>query len=443
MLLFVLALLVQAPTTSPACATGGDCREQSRQAISAGDFERAHDLAWLAFQKGSKQDPATLTLLARTQSLSGRADDAYIMLRRLVDLNVIVEDVRESKDFERVRAHANWPQLVAAYDTLAARADARVVDADDSDAVKPAAEAGAKLPLPSAPRATAESAPPRPPVASPPPPDFEISRAGDDLNVPEFFRQPIAIAYDAVSARFVLGSAETDALAVLSQTSTNVAPFTSRGWSGRESATALTIDRAAGDLWVAVSGALGSTLHRLQLISGRRLEAIELPGQPDAEIVALAAARDGVYALDRAGRRVLRRAPAAKTAEVFATLAPELTATGMTRSPNAVYVAHAGGLLRVDSASRRARAVTGSKQEPLSGLHSLAWHEGMLFAIRRVGEENQVVRLRVNAAGGAVTRVDVLGRAAALAATLSNGVYYYLAGDAMAGGVSVRGVQVK
>jgi hypothetical protein len=54
-----------------------------------------------------------------------------------------------------------------------------------------------------------------------------------------------------------------------------------------------------------------------------------------------------------------------------------------------------------------------------------------------------VVRLRVNAAGSAVTRVDVLGRAAALAATLSNGVYYYLTDDATAGSVTLRGVTVK
>jgi hypothetical protein len=447
MLLFVLAMLVQAPPTLPAtCATATECREQCRQAISAGDFERAHDLAWLAFQKGSKQDPGTLTLLARAQSLSGRADDAYIMLRRLVDLNVMVEDVREGKDFERVRAHANWPELLAAYETLAARADTRVVDADDSDVIKPPAEAAREAPAPATPPKPSAAATPAvvgPPVAkAKPAPDFEISRAGDDLGVPEPFRQPVAMAYDAVSARFVLSSAATDELTVLSQTSTNVASFTSRGWSGRESTTALAIDRVAGDLWVAVNGALGSMLHRLQLISGRRLDAIELPGQPDAEVIALALAPDGVYALDRAGRRVLRRAAAAKTVEVFSTLPPELTATGMTRSPNAVYVAHTDGLLRIDGTSRRPRPLT-SEEEPLSGLHSLAWHEGMLFAVRRVGDERQVVRLRVNAAGSAVTRVDVLGRAAALAATLSNGVYYYLTDDATAGSVTLRGVTVK
>ena len=450
MLFFVFAVLIQPPTSPPAvCTTAADCQEQTRQAISAGHFERAHDLAWLAFQKGAKQDPAALMLLARTQSLSGRADDAYVMLRRLADLNVMVDDVREGTDFERVRAHSNWPQLLAAYDAMAARSGTRVVDADDSEVVvrKPPAEGAMTTPAgvtPPEPAAAATPAAAPPSVARPAPaPEVVISKAGADLNVPDLFRQPIAIAYDAVSARFVIGSAATDALAVLSQTSTNVASFTSRGWSGRESATAVAIDRVAGDLWVAVTGALGSMLHRLQLISGRRLDAIELPGEPDAEVIALAIARDGLYALDRAGGRVLRGAPGAKTLEVFASLPPELTATGLTRSPNAVYVAHTNGLVRIDAASRRQRAVTAGKNEPISGLHSLAWHEGMLFAVRRVGDESHVVRVRVNAAGSAVTRIDVVGRASSLAATLSNGVYYYLTDGAPDGSVTIRGVSVK
>jgi hypothetical protein len=439
MLFFMMALLVQVLTASQApCSTAAECRTQTLEAIAAGEFERAHDLAWLAFQKGPKQDVAMMTLLARTQSLSGRGDDAYVMLRRLADARVIVEAVRDGKEFERVREHPRWAELLAAYDAiLASTAQA---DKDDANPPKAAVE------KPPSPRTDSRPAPEPPRAAEvkpAAPPEEVVVPAADDLAVPEPFRQPVAIAYDAVSARFVLGGRATDALSVLSQTSANVAPFTSRGWSERESTTALAIDRIAGDLWVAVSGALGSMLHRLQLISGRRLEIIELPGDPAAEVIALAIARDGLYALDHAGRRVLRRNGAARSLEIFAALPPELTATAMTRSPNAVYVAHTGGLLRIDIASRRHRAVSAADSNALSGLHSLHWHDGVLFAVRQVDERHEVVRLRVNAAGTAVTRLDVVGAAASVAATMSNGVYYYLTGASPDGPVTLRAITSK
>jgi hypothetical protein len=249
------------------------------------------------------------------------------------------------------------------------------------------------------------------------------------------------MAYDAVSARFVLGSAASDALTVLSQTSANAAPFTSRGWSGRSAATALAIDRAAGDLWVAVgSDSGGAALHRLQLISGRRLEVLEPSGTSSVEFVALAIGSDGLYALDRAGRRIYRHAPRSKTLDVYATLPPETTPLGIARSLNAIYVAHAAGVLRIDTASRQQRAVAIGQPATLAAIHSIAWHNGRLLGIQRVNGELTVVRMRLNATGTAVTRVDALGTAAAEAATFAAGVFYYVASDGDAGGIAVRAI---
>jgi hypothetical protein len=251
------------------------------------------------------------------------------------------------------------------------------------------------------------------------------------------------MAYDTVSARFVLGNSATDALMVLSQTSTNAAPFTSRGWSGHDWTTALAIDRLAGDLWVAVGGAAGSALHRLQLISGRRLEVIDAPTESGADLVALAIARDGLYALDRSTPRIFRRVARAKTLEPYATLPPDIIPLSLTRAPDALYVSHAKGIIRIETASRRQRPLVSNGTHTLESLHSLAWNNGALYGIQQTGQDRTVVRVRLNATGNAVTRVDVLGPAAADAATLSNGVYYYLTRDDRDDPLTVRAIEAK
>ena len=445
----VLLLLVVFTTTThvltaqtvATCSSAVDCQQRTREAIAAGEFERAHDLAWLAYQKAPKQDAATLTLLARAQALSGRGDDAYVMLRRLADAGVAVVDVAQSKDFERVWNHPRWTELRAVFDAIVARSEAGLPPVAEAVPNTPTTTS-LRVPIPAATTGALEPASPATPAAPPVTPAAPaVIRAADDLAVPEPVGPPVALAYDSVSARFVLGSVNSDALTVLSQTSTNAASFTSRGWSGGSATTALAIDRAAGDLWVAVRSESGGAIHRLQLISGRRLDIFKPDSSSPAEFAGLAVAAEGLYALDRPGRRIYRRAPGAKTLDIYATLEPAITPLALTRSQNALYVAHSEGLLRIDTASRKRRDISIAKPMTLAGLHSIAWHNGTLLGIQRNGKQLTVVRLRLNGAGTAVTRLDALGAAASEAATLSSGVYYYVASAGDAGGIAVRAIK--
>ncbi len=94
------------------CTTAAQCRELTLAAIAEQDFERAHDLAWRVFQV-SKGNAEAMALLARAQSLSGRGDDAFVMLQRLAAAGGRVEDAETSDDFRRVREHPRWDELRA------------------------------------------------------------------------------------------------------------------------------------------------------------------------------------------------------------------------------------------------------------------------------------------------------------------------------------------
>jgi hypothetical protein len=348
---------------------------------------------------------------------------------------VVVEEAKEGDDFRAARAHAQWPQLLAAYE-----------EGGEKAAVSTASNTGKPSSAAPVPEDTTPPAAPAPTGATralPRAADAELARSGDDLSMPAELAMPAALAYDAVSARFVMSTASSDALTVLSQTSSNAAPFTSRGWSGHDVTTALAIDRGAGDLWVAVHGTTGMALHRLQLISGRRLEIIEVPGEPRAELASLVSTVDGLYALDVSGRRIFRRVPQAKKLDVLTTFAAEIAPTALAYTRNALYVAHAAGVLRIDNASRRQRAVSVSDKDALAGLHSIAVHDGVLFGTKRAGDRWTVVRVRLNQAGTAATNVATVGPAMSPAATLANGIYYYVASDGDGSGPALRGVTVK
>src|SRR5262245_56482875 len=73
------------------CATSQACREAVEAAITAGTFDRALDLAWRAVQKGPKDDPALMFLLARAEARAGRPQDALVMVRRLAERGVRTE----------------------------------------------------------------------------------------------------------------------------------------------------------------------------------------------------------------------------------------------------------------------------------------------------------------------------------------------------------------
>jgi hypothetical protein len=425
--------LAGASQSPPGCDSADDCRLRTREAISAQQFERAHDLAWLAYQKAPRNHVDTMTLLARAQSLSGRGDDAYVMLRRVVDAlprtgesrpvsAALLLTLNDSDDFARVRNHPQWTELRGMFEALATPAAATAATNDAVSGVREEIPAAATA----APAAIAESS---------------SARVGEDLALPQGLSAPAAIAYDAVSARFIIGRQSTDALTVLSQTSSNATALTSRGWSGADRATAIAIDRSAGDLWVAAHGAPGAALHRLQLISGRRLEAME-PVDQSSALSAIAITDEGIFLLDANGRRLLRRVPQAKALEVWNELPADLAPTGLASSRHALYVAHAAGMLRIAFKSKQRQEVSADR-DAIANLHSLGWHDNVLLGIRSEGSGMVVIRARLNPAGSRVTAVERLDSAAATAATLANGTYYYFVRDSGSNSLVVRGIAAK
>ena len=72
-------------------------------------------------QKGRPNDPESMLLVARAQSLSGRPADALVMIRRLMAMGIELSIVN-GDDFRRVRALPNWPEVEAAIAAGAATA---------------------------------------------------------------------------------------------------------------------------------------------------------------------------------------------------------------------------------------------------------------------------------------------------------------------------------
>ncbi len=233
--LLLLLLLSQSP---PPCSDAASCRTAAIEAQGRKDYEAFHDLAWLAYRKGKQDDPELMLLLARAQSLSGRPGDAIVMLERLAARG-IATDVETSEDFETVRSHPRWKK------------------APDSEAPKaPVSEA------PKAPKSEAAKAP------SPKKPET--------LSFTTLL-SPSALAYDAVSKRYLIADRQSRRVAIVDENTGQVS--TLAGAQARlGDIKGMAIDARQGDLWVVSSSEEGTSLSRLQLISGRELAAARISG---------------------------------------------------------------------------------------------------------------------------------------------------------------------
>ncbi|HWK09022.1 MAG TPA: hypothetical protein VNR64_03160, partial [Vicinamibacterales bacterium] len=121
----LLASVMSLPQSgAPDCPTRDTCRAQALIAEAAGEFERFHDLAWRAVQKGKPNDPELMVMLARAMAVSGRPGDAIVMLGRLADMGVKVD--ASGDDFRVVRTLKDWPAVEA---KLAALSGPAVTDA--------------------------------------------------------------------------------------------------------------------------------------------------------------------------------------------------------------------------------------------------------------------------------------------------------------------------
>ena len=424
-LLFLGLLTSQQPTAS--CADVASCRADAEAAAARGEYETFHDLAWRAVQKGKPNDPALMLLLARAQSLSGRPDDAIVMLGRLADLHVPID--LSLPDFARARQRPGWAMLEEKVSgNPASKADVAPPAAPAPAAAARPAPPSLAVPETPAPRAVAPSRPTAAvaPSAATAPDSGEVTA----FDAPAAFA-PFAIAHDTVSRRFVVGDAALRRLLIVDEVSKHVVPYVSAASAGfLDQLTSFTLDAKRGDLWVASAKGSGddatSVVHKLQLVSGRGLMEVRPDdGLHAVRVVDLAVTADGtVYALDAAGGRILRVRPGTRAFEVAVRVdAPDLTAIAAV-DDRTLFVASGRGLLHVDLGSR---AVQGVKSlEDLSGFAALAWRGGALYGVQHVAGASLAVRLAIDGGTRAHPRAILASASVPIVATVSDGAFYYL-----------------
>lgn len=269
-----------------ACADVASCRAAALEARARNDFETFHDLAWLAYRKGRPDDPELMLLVARAQSLSGRPGDAIVMLERLAARG-IATDAATDEDFANVRALPRWNAANGAAVSAA-----------------PSPHAPASIPVapPAPPAVSAPAVPAAPPNASvtPAPPNPPAKREPGSALKFNTILTPTALAYDAVSKRFIIADRSARRIAVIDETTGQVATLVgAQGALGEIGGIA--IDPQQGDLWVVSSSGEDILLHRMQLVSGRMLSTMPIAGPKD-RILAVAFVRNvGLVASDASG----------------------------------------------------------------------------------------------------------------------------------------------
>jgi len=430
-LLFTLIFLLQAASGST-CADVADCRTQADAAAARGDYEAFHDLAWRTVQKGKRNDTDLMFLLARAQAMSGRPDDALVMLERIAALGGKL-DVSTNPDFARVRQLARWPEVASKFDPGAAAASPAapgVPSAPPARSAPPASE-GSPAPAPAA--ASERSSPSSPPAASAPTPGAPAAAPPGLSFAPPAVTVLAGLAHDAVSRRFVLGDRASSRLMIIDEVSHHVVNYASAATAGfLDELTGFAIDARRGDLWVASAkgnaGGASSTLHKLQLVSGRTL--MEVPpaeGTGALRLVDVAVAPDGtVYAIDDVDARLFRVRPGARRLEQVLRLQAAHPTALTAADDRVLYVAAEGGLVRVDLASNKTARV--KSVEELTGFVSLAWRADALVGVERVAGSYLVVRIALDPSGTrAQPRAILAASPAPTVGTLTPEGFYYLA----------------
>ena len=439
--LIILLLSTTARTEPPAraqeCRQWQECRQLALDAAARQDYNAFHDLAWRAQQAGPKNDPALMTMLARAQSLSGRPGDALVMLQRLAAMGVPT-DAATSDDFARVRALPGWAELEAR------------ISGTPAAGKSPAASAPPKAPEEPKPTAKREPAAAEAPkvdrgsVEVPTPEPSKVAaptvapkgKPGAKVPVPLIFSAPglaaVGLGYDAVSGRFIVGDRKDRRLLVVGERSGRLASLAGVD-AGFDEVSAFEIDSVEGDLWVVStsSQSRSSTLHKLQLISGRVLTSIPLStDEGPGRFTDVAVTPQNILVLDGEGRRVYRVAKKGRTLEVVAQLAAPDCSSLAPAADGVAYAAYDRGILRIDLTTRAMTVVEVPSQVRLDGLRWIRWHRGSLIAIQGNGASFRLLRLRLDDLGRRVRTVDVLDGNVALAgptsATLSGGLVYYL-----------------
>ena len=452
-LCFALSVLYSVTTSiqpdSPTCTTAVDCRQAANEALGREDYERFHSLAWRVVQTSKANDRDAMLLLARAQSLSGRAQDALVMLRRLADMGTAVVEAETSDEFRRVRALPSWPELLDRIRAVAGTKDAA-----------PAVKLEAAPPKPTEAATKSSASVTKPPAAAASPADTAAKKepatpvsAGDGtFSLPSAeLRNPVAMAYDSASNRFVLADDETETLKVLSRMSNHVEDLVRRRWAGSFRTTALAIDGQRGDLWVSgadadAAGGARSVLHRLQLISGRLLYSIEMPSDlGSVTLTDIVISGNRIVALDSSGLRLVALNNGAKTPQVQAELngleSPTSVAPG---NDGGVYVSHENGIARIAAGARRPTFLKAAKDVDLTGFRWIRYHDGSLIGIQQRGRESQtLVRVRLEKSGAGARAIEVLDKRRTTTAVLAGDVLYYLSEEPDGSGQMLRRLELK
>jgi hypothetical protein len=453
--LFAFVIVAQALSASSAVAAGQaaqiDCHEPSAcselalEARSRGAYETFHDLAWRAVQTGKANDPDLMYLLARAQALSGRRRDALIMLRRLAESG-IANDAATHEDFRRVRELPEWPYVAGLSTRAPSTATAVVVPPKTASAAPPPA---APPPLPAPAPAKAPAAVPGPPAAAvtaavapvapaPVRSALRVERASVE-DAAKFSTRPFVpggFAYDAASQRMLFGDVTGRRLFVVGEGSDRTADLVRADSAGFDDVTTIALDAKRGDLWVASSGRSGSggAIHRLQLISGRALTQLPVPGEGPMRLIDSAVTGDGtVLILDGATPRVFIRRPGATTVALLTPLTVpgpvSITASDDGRS---AYVAHREGIAHIDLSSRRVRALDAAKGITLGGFAFIRWHrDGLVGSQFQPDGSPGLVRLRLDRDRPSVREATLTGDPAsgegpAAFATISGDDLFYV-----------------
>lgn len=423
-LLFVVLPTVAAAQERPLCHDWTECRQFAVKAYADGDYESFYDFARRSLAAGPPRDTKLMLLVARAASLTNRLDDAKRMLERLKAMGLKV-DVAGNDDFKNVRDAG-----------LAA-----------PSAPTPAAPATVSAPATSAaPAAPAAPAPNAPPAPSAPAGPVEVA-----LRLPATRISPTGLAYDHVSGRFLMADSSSDKLVSVDELSRHMVDLVKADSAGFREITAFEIDTRRGDLWVVSAGRPGGTdhesvtaLHKLQLVSGRPLAKFQPAdefGEARFEDVAVAKSGD-VFVLDAAGSRVFRLRARAMTLTRACRLRldhPVSFALAGDREAIA-YVAHAGGISRVNLSTGAAVRVTHAKSIRLDGFERIRFDSGHIVGTQRDEDGTRhVVSIRISSGAApravAVTRLDGMDAVAgATLAALSGDDVYFLTREAGHGG---------
>ena len=432
---FLLSIHLQEPSQPRIeCRAWPECRQLALDAAARQDFETFHDLAWRAVQTGPKNDSALMYLLARAQSLSGRPGDALVMLQRLAQMGVQT-DAATNEDFRRVRALPAWSELEASLGSNQAKVRLKA-EATPRVAATPGSNVEAGPNRAAAPPSPTPAAEPRDDLKRPEtsPAALPVTGPVESLRFTTVPFTPAGLAYDAVSRRFIVGDRDARKLAVVDEFSQNVANLASAQTTGFGQIAALEIDPRQGNLWVVSADDPRTTLHKLQLVSGRSLGRYELEGRfGAARFTDVAAAGDStVLVLDTGGHRLFRLEAKGQTLGLAATL-PDQHVTSVAPGANdLVYVAHDGGILVVDLAAHAVTQLSTAAGVDVSGIARLRWHKGSLIAVQQTGTGTyRAIRIARGRRGRTATGTHVLDRSLTTtdptAATVSGGVLYYLA----------------